>query len=171
MTEEPGDADPDIEPVRVTENVISAWRWDAWLQQASRIDRRAAIVSIVLGVAAAVGAAIAGYAYLPGEARLSVIVYAPVLGYVIDAWLPRSWITTRPLRAVLSELRPEVVPRLVSQVDDEQLLRLLVHGGALLPEVSTRLAAERRDAALALVAYVYDLSTSPIWDAGSAGGG
>lgn len=170
MTEEPVEIDPEPEPIRVTENVISAWRWDAWLQAASRIDQRARWVSIFIGIAAAAGAAAAGYELIPVEGRLSVIVYAPIVGYAIYAWMPRSWITTRPLKAVLAELRPEVVPRVVDELDDEMLLRLLVRGGALVPGLSTRIVAERRDAALALVAYEYDLSKLRDWDAGSAGG-
>ncbi len=95
MTKLPDEIDPDLEPIRVTENVISAWRWDAWLEAAERIDRS----------------------------------------------------TTS-------------VPRIVDHLDDESLLRLLVHGSALVPGPSTRIAAERRDAALALVANEYDLSRS-----------
>jgi hypothetical protein len=36
---------------------------------------------------------------------------------------------------------------------------------------STRIAAERRDAAVALVAHEYDVTKTEMWDAGSAGGG
>jgi hypothetical protein len=59
----------------------------------------------------------------------------------------------------------------VSAADDDQLLRLLVHGGALATGISTTLAAERREGAVALVARVFDISKTPDWDAGSAGGG
>lgn len=64
-----------------------------------------------------------------------------------------------------------LVPRLIDDLDDEMLLRLLVHGGALVPGLSTRLSAERRDAALALVAYEYDMTKIPPLDYPSAGEG
>jgi hypothetical protein len=170
MTEVPGDVDPDTEPIRVSENVISAWRWDAWLDRATSINRSAGWVSIVLGIAAAVGAAAAGYVRIPGDGKFSVILYAPLVGWGIQAW-SRSWIATHRLKAVLAEMRPEVVPRLVNDLDDERLLRLLTRGGALVWEQSTVLVANRRDAAVALVASKYDVSKAEIWDAGSAGGG
>src|SRR5215213_731064 len=112
MSEELGEVDPDFEPIRVTENVISAWRWDAWLQEASGIDRSAGWMSIVLGVAAAAGAAALGWHVIPDDGRLSVIVYAPLVGWGIREWT-RSWIATHRLKAVLAEVRPEVIPRLV----------------------------------------------------------
>lgn len=170
MTEVPEDVDPDTEPIRVTENVISAWRFDAWRDAATRFDRSALWISVVLGVVAAAGAAAVGYEFLPGDARLSLIVYAPLVGWGVQA-RTRSWIATHRLKVVLDEVRPEVVPRIISDLDTERLLRLLVHGGALVPELSIRLAVERRDAALALVAYEFDVSKTEIWDAGSAGGG
>lgn len=170
MTEEPIEIDPDLDPIRVTENVISAWRWDAWLQSASRIDRFARWVSIALGIAAAVGAAAVGYEFIPGDGRLSLILFTPLVGWGVQSWI-RPWIATHRLKSVLAEVRPEVVPRLISDLDDESLLRLLVHGGALVPGLSTRLSAERRDAALALVAYEYDMTKIPPWDYPTGDGG
>jgi hypothetical protein len=169
-SEEPDETDPDLEPIRVVENVLSAWRWDAWRDAATRIEGRAGWISLILGLAAAVAAAAAGYALITGDGRLSAIVYSPLVGWGIRAWT-RSWIATYRLKAVLAELRPEVVPKLVHDLDDDRLLRLLVHGGALVPELSTRIAAERRDAALALVAYEYDMTKIPPWDYPDAGGG
>ena len=171
MTEVPDEIDPDLEPIRVTENVISAWRWDAWRDAAGRIDRNARWISIVLGVLAAAAAAAAGYDLLEGDARLSLIAYTPLVGWGIQAWT-RSWIATHRLKALLAEVRPEVAPRLIEGLDDEGLVRLLVHGGALVPGLSTRLSAERRDAAVALVAYEYDMTKIPPIDypSGADGG-
>ena len=169
-SEEPEYVDPDTYPIRVAENVLSAWRWDAWRDAANRIDRSARWISIALGIAAAVGAAAVGYDLIPGNGRLSVILYAPLVGWGLQAWT-RSWIATHRLRAVLAELRPEVIPRLVNSLDDERLLRLLTRGGALVWEQSTVLVADRRDAAVALVASEYDMTNFPPLTAGDAGGG
>jgi hypothetical protein len=169
-SEEPEYVDPDTDPIRVAENVLSAWRWDAWLEAAKRIDRSALWLSIVLGILAAAGAAAAGYELMPGAGRFSVILYAPLVGWGIQAWT-RSWISTHRLRAVLDDVRPEVVPKLVNDIDDERLLRLLTRGGALVWEQSTILVADRREAAVALVASEYDMTKFEVWDAGSGGGG
>jgi hypothetical protein len=161
MTEEPDEDEANTAPIRVVENVLSAWRWDAWRDAATRIDRSAGWISIVLGIAAAGAAAAAGYALIPGDGRLSAIVYAPLIGWGIRRWT-RSWIATQRLKSVLAEVRTEVVPALVEALDDGRLLKLLTSGSALVPEQCTILAAERRDAAVALVASEFDLRHFPL---------
>ncbi|VXC09552.1 hypothetical protein [Aeromicrobium sp. 9AM] len=170
MTEEPDEDQANSEPVRVVENVVSAWRWDAWRDAAMRIDRSAGWISIVLGIAAGGAAAAAGYGLIPGDGRLSAIVYAPLVGWGIRVWT-RSWIATHRLKFVLAEVRTEVVPALVRGLDDARVLKLLTSGRALVTEQCTILAVERRDAAVALVASEYDLRHFPLMIVSGAGGG
>jgi len=170
MTEAPHEIDPDVAPIRVTENVISAWRWDAWRDAATRIDRSSLWFSIAVGVVVAAIAAGVGFELLTGNARLSVMVYAPTLGWVVQAWT-RSWTAAHRLKTVLDEVRPEVVPKLVSTLDNAQLLKILTLGGASIGGQATVILVEPRGPAVALTASEYDMTHFATYPSGDVAGG
>ncbi|KAA1378532.1 hypothetical protein [Aeromicrobium fastidiosum] len=121
--------DPDgaIEPIRVDEVAVAAYRWDAWRSAAEATSRRARRTAGVLGLVVGLVAGVTGLVLLPPEARISV-----------------------------AELRSVVVPALVDVASDDSLESLLLNGGTLVVERSTVVVAEARDALVALVASEYD---------------
>ena len=151
--------DPDVpaEPIRVEEVTVAAYRWDAWRSAAEATSRRsrrtAGVVAVVVGVAVGV----AGLLLLPSEARISVAVYAPFVGWSV--WkLTQAFATARGLRSSVAELRSVIVPSLVDVATDDSLESLLLNGGALVVERSTVIVAEGRDS---LVASEYDGKALP----------
>lgn len=150
-------SDPEvpIEPVRVDEVTVAAYRWDAWRAAAEATSRGARRLAGVLGLAVGFVAGLAGLVLLPAEARISVAVYAPLVGWSV--WrLAQAFATARGLRSSVAELRGVVVPALVDVASDDSLESLLLNGGTLVVERSTVVVAEPRDSAVALIASVYD---------------
>lgn len=154
------DADVPAEPIRVDEVMVAAYRWDAWRSAAEATSRRARQVSGVVAVVAAVAVGVAGLVLLPSEARISVAVYAPFVGWSVRR-LAQAFATARGLRSCVAELRSVVVPRLVDVATDDSLESLLLNGGALVVERSTVIVAEGRVSLVALVASEYDARALP----------
>ncbi|MCW2748991.1 MAG: hypothetical protein JWR83_101 [Aeromicrobium sp.] len=152
----PVDDDPAPGPIRVAEVVLATYRWDAWSESAKSIERRSAWIATVVAVAVAILAAAAGLLYIPGQGRVSAIIYAPVIGWGTRQWL-FGHLGERWLRPTLDEVRGLVVPNLVTRIDITPLRNLVTHGGALVPEESTVIMSDRRESAVALVASEYDV--------------
>jgi len=154
---DPVDDDSAPGPIRVAEVVVAIYRWDAWQETAKKINRRSSWVASVAGIAVAVLAAYEGFVHLPGDVRLSAVVYSPLLGWGVRQWLI-GWLSERWLRPVLDEVRGVVVPRLVTRIGDNWLRNLVTYGGASVGEQAIAIRAERRDSSVALVASEYDMS-------------
>lgn len=171
-SEEDGESvgpEPSTEPIRVAEVLLATYQWDAWVAAATDAGRRAKIVATFTGVIAVIIAAAGGFAYIPGAGRISAVVYAPIVGWVIRQWLIRV-VSEHRVRQVLAEVRSVVVPALVERIDDGELRRLVTRGGVLMSGLSTVIASDRRDSAVALTASEYDLTGFP-YMLGSAGTG
>ena len=153
--------DPRSGPIRTTEMTVAAYRWDQWRASAAAgFDRarRAAAVAAV-GVGLVTGAV--GLVWLPGNAKVSVAVYTPLVAWA--AWsATRAWVGSRGLSDALAGVRSLVVPALVATVDTATLVSLLRNGGALVTAHSTVMVAERRESLVALVASRYDVSHVPL---------
>lgn len=148
------DPEAPIEPIRVDEVTVAAYRWDAWRSAAEATSRRARRLAGVLGVAVGLVAGVAGLVLLTAEARISVAVYAPFVGWSV--WrLAQSFATARGLRSSVAELRGVVVPALVDVASDDSLESLLLNGGTLVVERSTVVVAEPHDGLVALIASEY----------------
>jgi hypothetical protein len=160
-------------PIRVAETVISTYQWDIWRESVGRASRKALAAAVVAAVVVAAGLGAMAYGRLDGAIRASVFFYVLVLAGCTWLWLRRT-LTKRWMTPVLDELRPFVVPSLVSRIDDLELVGLAERGGALVVEESTVISSDRRGAAVVLVASKYDMSLYPNeffgGDSGSAGG-
>lgn len=164
------DPDVPVEPIRVDVVTVAAYRWDAWRSAAEATSRRARRFAGVLGLAVGFVAGLAGFVLLPAEARISVAVYAPFVGWSV--WrLAQAFATARGLQSSVAELRSVVVPALVDHVTDESLESLLLNGGTLVVERSTVVVAEPRDSVVALIASEYDGDDLPPAVNPSTGGG
>ena len=164
--------DPDVpaEPIRVQEVMVAAYRWDAWRSAAEATSRRSRRTAGVLAVVVGVAVGVTGLLLLPSEARISVAVYAPFVGWSV--WkLTQAFATARGLRSSVAELRNVLVPSLVDVATDDSLESLLLNGGTLVVERSTVVVAEARDSLVALVASEYDAEALPPAIGGTFSGG
>lgn len=159
-------------PLRVTERVVSTYQWDLWREATLRGSRRDEIVSIAFGVLAAMAAAAGGLELFDDQiARLSVLIYAPVVGAGVWSWT-RSWLHKRQARRVGEEVRSLIVPALVRRISEQQMFRLLKFGGTGMADDSTLIRTTRQDSGVTLVAAEYDMSLYPdVFYGGDSGGG
>jgi hypothetical protein len=153
--------DPEAEPIRTAESTVAAYLWDEWRTSATTAFDRARRTATAVAVAVGVVVGAAGLAWLPGSAKLSVALYAPLVAWA--AWSStRAWTARRRLRRPIEGVRSLVVPMLVDTVDVETLVLLLRRGGALVTAHSTVIVEQRRDSLVALVASQYDVSHVPL---------
>ena len=105
---------------------LSLYTWALWKREADAAlarARRAAWFASGVATAAAVWA---GLANVEGEWRYSVVVYAPIAGWIVFQPTTRAAMR-RMFRATGAAMRYRLVPALVPQASDAQLAHLAAH--------------------------------------------
>lgn len=158
--------------MRVTERVVSSYQWDLWRDATLRGSLREDVLSITIGALVAIAVGAYGLGLSDDRvARLSVLIYAPVVGAGVWAGT-RSWLHKRHARRVGDEVRSLVVPALVKRISEQQVFQLLKFGGAGVVDESTLIRTTRDGAGVTIRAAEYDMSMYPdTFYGGDAGGG
>ena len=115
---------------------LSLYTWGVWKREAHAAlarAKRAAWFAAGIATAAAVGA---GIANVEGEWRYSVVIYAPIAGWIV--FQPTARFAMRGVfRATGAAMRYRLVPALVPHASDAQLAQLAAHDAVSIGSPST----------------------------------
>ena len=102
---------------------VDSYTWRPWYDAAVALDaplRRLAIVTLFVSTLLL---AVPGLLFLDGELKLSVLIYAPIIGYYIGQLVANSY-RRRKFDGVAKEMRELVVPDLLVGATCRQLFTL-----------------------------------------------
>jgi len=120
----PRGPDPSCEPVRTTTTVIARPTWDAWVHNASVINRTAKRTAVTVAIVVGGLSTSIGIAVLPPRFLLTAALYAPLVGWGAG-YLTRSRIRRRKLKQTIAQMRQTLAPNQIGQFESQVLGSIL----------------------------------------------
>lgn len=118
-----------MKPIRTQEVDVDAGTWSQWVASAREARKRSHLWGLVAGALVGIISAGVGLTLLPADARISVIIYAPLVAWGVFV-VVRGRTDRRRFSETASDMRTVLVPELMQKPDDSALHALVVHGFA-----------------------------------------